>query len=398
MKPAFIYIRQLDAKSPLRLGIFCLVILLILIVAGLWPFNFLAKNKVAWLPDQRGVHFYGQSIMASSELRNNGELPLFPDKSITMEIHLRPLLVTSSLPNILTLYDGRTPDIFFIGQWRSDLIIKSRTDNPAMRKKGKVYREIGINNVLIKDQDCLLTITSAAGGTAVYINGKLSHFYANYHMLAGMTERPLRLVLGNSPSGKSYWTGHLMGLAVYNRVLSIDQVLKSYESWTTMTPASTPTEEGCLALYSFKEGKGTMAHSEINSNDMLIIPERFKPIQRKILSPFLLGYQWNLSALQDVTTNIFGFIPFGFFFSALIIKTARTRRLSAYLIIVVLGTGLSVAIEMTQAYLPMRDSSLTDVVMNSAGTILGIVIFQIFYKSSFGELDPKDWNLRGHHG
>jgi len=48
------------------------------------------------------------------------------------------------------------------------------------------------------------------------------------------------------------------------------------------------------------------------------------------------------------------------------------------MITAILGMGLSLAIELSKAYLPTRDSSLADVASNFAGTILGIVIFQIF--------------------
>ena len=390
MNLAFRYMSRLSDQSPRLLGALCLAILFIILVAGLWPFNFLAGNKVAWLPDQNGVQFYGQGIIVGPELRNNNQKMPFPDKSITLEIRLRPLLVTGNLPHILTLYDGRTPDIFFVGQWKSHLIIRSRTDNPSMRKKGKAYGEIGLNNALPKDQDCFLTITSGAGGTAVYLNGKLMRSYANHHMLAGITEHPVRLILGNSPTGESYWNGNLLGLAIYNRVLSVDQVSKDYEAWTGKAPLLISADDGCLGIYPFNEKKGTRVHNEINAIDTLTIPEIFTPAQRKILSPFLVGYQWNLSSVQDIATNILGFIPFGFFFSAALLKITRLKRLPAYLIIAILGAGLSFAIELIQAYLPTRDSSLTDVIMNSAGTILGAIVYQRLCKAGARESNPND--------
>ena len=173
---------------------------------------------------------------------------------------------------------------------------------------------------LLKDQDCFLTITSGNGGTAIYINGKLMRSYANHRMLAGVTEEPVRLILGNSSTGESYWNGNLTGLAIYNRALPADQVFKSYEAWKGKTPPPTSAEDGCLGMYLFNERKGTTVHNATNANDTLTIPERFKPVQRKILSPFLSGYKWNLSSAQDIITNILGFIPFGFFFSALLLK------------------------------------------------------------------------------
>ena len=66
----------------------------------------------------------------------------------------------------------------------------------------------------------------------------------------------------------------------------------------------------------------------------------------------MLEYKWNLPSAQDIATNILGFIPFGFFFSAWLLKNARLKRLQVYLIIAVLGTGLSFAIELIQIYLP----------------------------------------------
>ncbi len=389
------YISGLSEQNPRLLGAICLAILFIILVAGLWPFNFLAGNKVAWLPDQDGVQFYGQGIIVGLELRNSKQKLLSPDKSITLEIRLRALLIPGNLPHILTLYDGRTPDIFFVGQWKSHLIIRSRTDNPTMRKKGKAYGEIGLTNALPKDQDCFLTITSGAEGTAIYLDGKFMRFYANHHMLAGLTENPVRLVLGNSPTGESYWNGNFIGLAIYNRVLSSDQVFKDYEAWAGTAPLRISADDGCLGIYLFNERKGTKVHNEINAIDTLAIPEPFKPVQRRILSPFLLGYQWNISSVRDVATNILGFIPFGFFFSAALLKITRLKRLPAYLIIAVLGAGFSFTIELIQAYLPTRDSSLTDVFMNSAGTILGAAIYQSLSKTGVQEFNPNDLNNRG---
>jgi len=40
------------------LGSICFAILIIILIAGLWPFNFFPKNKVTWLPDKNGVFFF----------------------------------------------------------------------------------------------------------------------------------------------------------------------------------------------------------------------------------------------------------------------------------------------------------------------------------------------------
>ena len=51
----------------------------------------------------------------------------------------------------------------------------------------------------------------------------------------------------------------------------------------------------------------------------------------------------------------------------------------AYWIAILLGFCLSLAIELTQAYLPMRDSSLLDVISNTLGTVAGILLFKYVF-------------------
>ena len=74
----------MSAPGKRTLGILCIASTLLILVAGLWPFNFWPENKVEWLKTERGVHFYGQGIIYST-------IPLFqpsniPNKSITLEL------------------------------------------------------------------------------------------------------------------------------------------------------------------------------------------------------------------------------------------------------------------------------------------------------------------------
>ena len=368
-------------KSPPFWGSIFLAICLVTLIAGLWPFDFHPVNKVSWLGDRNGVNFYGQSMIVSPILWDDPQKSPFQNKSITIELWVHPpdKLSDVGISRIVSLYDGQEPDLLFLGQWKSHLviwsrrqIIQSKFQKPVKRRD---YGEIGLRDALSKDNDQFLTITSGAGGTSIYLNGKLVRANPGYNMLSGFAGTPFRLVLGNSPTGEGYWTGYLSGLAIYNQTLRSSQVLKSYREWMDKGYPSTPRENGCTVLYLFNERKGAIVNNHIDSGNQLLIPEVFKPLQRIVLSPPWHDFHWDRPSLQDITINIIGFIPFGFFCAAFLGKMKRLRKSTLYLTTAIIGLGFSLAIELLQVYLPTRHSQLTDVICNVIGTIMGLVLF-----------------------
>ncbi|MCX5842713.1 MAG: VanZ family protein [Deltaproteobacteria bacterium] len=359
------------------------VICVVMLGTGLWPFDFRPSNNVMWLGDRNGINFYGYGMVISADSWNKEQNSLFPDRSISMEIWLRPLTETSSLPSILTLYDERTPYVFFVGQWRAHLAIRSRTDDLAARKPGKSYQEVGLSNGLLKDVDTFITITSGPEGTAIYQNGMRAKIYPRHRLLSGYKGEPVRLILGNAHSSGSYWTGHISGLAVYNRTLKPQQVAHNYQEWIHKGCPSEPND-GRIALYVFDERKGSIVHNRESSDKQLTIPEIFTPVKMTVLStPWRHDdFQWNRSYFQDVTINIVGFIPFGFFCAGLLIKARGFRMSAMYMITILVGFVFSLAIELLQVYLPTRDSSLLDLICNVVGTLLGVIVFHTILSAS----------------
>jgi len=381
MNQASKYMNLLDERPGLT-GAVCLLILLVILVAGLWPFNFFPKNKVIWLPDRDGVFLFGQqSMIISADNTQKGQPPPFPTRSMTLELWLRPAMETGNAPSILTLYDGKTPELLAIKQWRSHLAIWSRADDPIARKRGKPYQEMGFRNALLKGRDAFITIASSAEGTILYLNGEQAQTYPRRRLLAGTPQGNIRLILGNSPTGDSDWAGSIMGLALYNRTLTPDQVARDYQSWLQNDSFSIKQETGLVGLYPFYERRGDIVHNAANADELLMIPEAFKPPQRKGLSSPWRDFQWSLSYFQDVAINLLGFIPLGFFFSAFLLKATGRKKSTVYVVTAVLGITISFSIELLQVHLPTRSPQMTDVLMNSAGTILGIVVFQIVHKN-----------------
>ena len=360
----------------MKLKAICLVVLAAILIAGLWPFNFFPQNGVEWLPDRDGVRFYGQGIISGPVLDQKRWQALFQDRAITVEIRLRPELETSSAPSIVALFDGKAPEIFAVRQWRSHLVVWSRPDDPADRKRGMPFQEIGYRDAFPKGEDVSITITSDKSGSVLYINGQPARNYPKRRLLAADTTGNPHLILGNTSTGESFWTGDIMGVAIYNRVLSPVEVFRDFQSWMQNDAFSIKRQNGLVCLYPFYERKGEMIRNVIDPDEALTMPEIFKPVQRKILFPFLQELRSNPSFSQDLMVNVLGFIPVGLFFAAYLFRHPNRKRLAVYVIVVLVGMGLSLFIELAQAWLPTRDSSFSDVVSNTVGTILGIGVFQ----------------------
>lgn len=79
-------------------------------------------------------------------------------------------------------------------------------------------------------------------------------------------------------------------------------------------------------------------------------------------------------SLSDVTLNLLGFMPLGFLIFLCLFKTERMPVRTCLLFAVAVGFAVSLAIEVTQVWLPGRDSSLLDLIANTVGTAIGGVL------------------------
>jgi hypothetical protein len=361
------------------LGGICLTILIIILIAGLWPFNFFPKNKVAWLQDKNGVYFSGQGMILSLDSLNDPQQLLLNKKSITIEILIHPTEEPpDNINRILSIYDTEGSEITFLGQWKKHLIIQSRIKRPV----GNIlHSEIGVDDALGKDQDYLLSITSGTEGTAIYINGQPARSYPRHRLLGSITSKKIGFILGNSPVGKNSWKGRIMGLAIYNRTFPAVEVFKHYQLYLENHFTIHTEKEECIGLYLFNEKQGSSVRDYSNLNNHLTIPTLFRPVKKIILETSWNDFRWNKSFVQDTIVNLLGFVPLGFFFTAFLLKASNWKKKIIYISVVATGFAISLTIELSQIYLPSRYSELDDVICNSVGTVLGILILHLIIQS-----------------
>jgi hypothetical protein len=359
-----------DGKIPAP-GFICLVIIAGILIAGLWPFNFIPTNKVEWTGNRNGLRFYGQGLVHSPEPLN---MPGTASRgeSATIEILVQPHQESNKgVTSILTLFDSQSERFIFC-QWKTMLIIRvpsAKGDSP------KRFREVGIAGALEKDKSHLITVTSRKKTTDIYLDGILKKSVSNFSLIPRDRGISGRLVLGNSPEGINPWNGSILGLAVHDHILSSREILDHYRAWKTRGQLPFPEQAKPVALYRFDEQKGDTIRDHSGNRNHLLLPATFEPHRRVILGVSGTNQWRGRQNLVDVTINILGFAPFGFFFAAWLRQEKNLSARHSFLFTLLLGFSLSLAIELAQGYLPTRDSSALDLVSNTLGAALGVAVF-----------------------
>jgi glycopeptide antibiotics resistance protein len=143
--------------------------------------------------------------------------------------------------------------------------------------------------------------------------------------------------------------------------------------------------KGATAIYLFDERDGQIIHNRVDPETDLTIPARYYVLHPAFLRPWRSPFDqpgffrmvW--SYRNDIALNIVGFIPVGFVFMAYFSTLRRMRWPS--LNVICIGFALSFTIEALQRFLPTRDSGMTDLVTNTAGTIVGVALYHVPWSS-----------------
>jgi VanZ like family/Concanavalin A-like lectin/glucanases superfamily len=343
-------------------GSACFAYLLVITIAGLWPFNPFPRNDVTWLEHRNGLRFGPAGVVMSSA---NFQWPAVERRSeCSLELYLEPYTNPGS-NSILTFYTPETPQGLRIFEWRRSVLL-------IYKDIGLPHREIDVEHAFRPGRPVFIAITSGLRGTFVYLDGKLA---GRSHALSlSPSDLSGQMILGTSPVTDANWTGEVRRLAIYDRQLTNDQVSRHFDAWITAGSLETSRQEGGMALYTFREHSGRVVHDDFVSAPDLDIPKTFQIPHKPILLAPWKEFEWSRSYAQDVVINIVGFAPFGFFLCAYFTLKQNARWAAAAALS--LGVITSVAIEVLQVWLPTRSSSATDVITNTIGTALGVCLYR----------------------
>ena len=340
----------------------CVCVFCAVLVAALYPFNPHPPNHVTWLTVSAGLHFGGHGTVVSSSV--------FPapaaDASCSIELWADAAPGTTS-GTLFSFFSPTDPARFFVMQYRKEIVFQ-RSLRTALGERQWSFMAVPAFH---PGEPSFVALTENPHARAAYVDGirlekstRLAPFCAD---LTGW------LVLGTSPVSDSSWRGTLRGLAVFGSELSAAEALEDFHSWKDNGRPAGATTQNLRALYLFDERAGAVIHNRAGNAPDLSIPDYYRVPFKPFLKTPWREFKPSLDYLADVLVNIVGFVPLGFVFCSYFFTVRRLGRAQA--ITIFLGFLVSLSIETLQGFLPTRDSGMTDIITNTAGTALGTMLF-----------------------
>jgi len=269
---------------------------------------------------------------------------------------------------LLGFYSQRQPASFLVQQYRNDLVFQRRLRSGLGEGK-ETFMAV---EAFHAGRPSVITLAASPQGRTAYVDGVLLEKSARLAPLCGNLTG--WLVLGNSPVADFSWRGTLRGLAIFSRELSAAEALEHFHSWKVNGRPMTAASAGLRALYLFDERAGNVVYNRAGNGPDLTIPDHYLIPFKPFLEAPWKEFRPTLEYLLDVLVNIAGFLPFGFVFCSYFTTVRRLER--AQSLTIVLGFLLSLTIETLQGFLPTRGSGITDIITNTAGTVLGTMLFR----------------------
>lgn len=339
-------------------GILSFLVLCIILCLGLWPLH-IPANDVKWLGSRNGLRLGRYATLIS-----DGPLGT-PGTAGSVEIWLQPAHLDAH-GTILSVSQPGYAAGFRIRQSLTDIVVE--TVSPGRKEK------FFADEVIRANQPYFLTVTSGVSGTVVYLDGvpaRKAPLHISPQDFAG------QLILADTPRDPDSWEGRVYGVAVYRRELTEAETAWHYRSWAETGRPEIQAADDCAALYLLDERSGAVAHNQIGPAGALRIPGKYEVAGHEFLQPFWEEFSLSREYFNATAKNVVGFLPVGFVFYAYLAGIRGVRR--SVPLVILLGLLISLTIELLQYFLPNRDSGTSDLITNTFGTWMGVLLYRQLY-------------------
>ncbi len=377
--------------NKMILSIITGLVIAILLIAGLYPFQFKPLNAVSRVLNNNGIMIHDKCLIyENTHNALPGIVSFLEDASpLSIECIVKPYpTIGNKFAYILCIYDDFEPELLTVAKWKSYLLLRRRI---PLQNGTYNYHEVETREVLISDKIHHVMISMDSKGASVFIDGLELKTFPGFCIRVGNEKTSgYRIILGNEPRLNTPWIGEMFGLALYNSSFNSMDAMRHYLAWTQHDYKTLSKERGIEALYPMDEVDGLFIQNIASKKGNLIIPGHIYTLKKSILSLPWMHFWENPVFYIDIILNILGFIPLGFFLLALLISYyGKTGRLYD-MVTVLIGSSISFTIELIQVWMPARTSSLTDLLCNILGTILGVMLFHKVYSIYLAKMKKPD--------
>lgn len=359
-----------SVRAPRWCKVFFWLVVTITLAAGLDPRGYHFRNEVGWLDNGPGLLFGRYGRVHTEPFLTPDEASQLNAKGFTIEAaSTLTNLANGSFRLLATFHSGNDGSQLLVGQWRQFLVVMNGDDYNHSRKFPRLTAEIPPDN----SKPSLLAITTGPGGTRIYLDGKRVAYGHGLHLILPSLPESARLTLGASVHASNPWQADLRGFALIPKALDGRAIADEFNQWNRGQDFSFAAADDPLLLYSFADRATQTITNSGKLNVPLAIPSRLWALGRRALAPLAQHDNETRAGVEDSAVNLFGFLPFGIALTLLLNPEPGTRLRTLFLV-TLSGGLLSLFIELYQAWIPSRDSSLQDFLLNTIGGSVGAVI------------------------
>jgi len=336
-----------------------------IVILGLGGKGFVVTNDVAWVSDPPALEFRGNGLAYTGML----SLPdsVTPNEAATLFLVLDPDRGSPQrgFQIIAAFSSGDSQSQFAVAQWQRQLIVMNGDNYDHSKRRPRLTTEITDD----ADRFVFLAIRFGPGSGELFVDGvRTSAVNSTFHLPPDETK--LRLVLGDSVELRNAWSGRIAGFALFQDRLPEAELARAWQHWSAHQRFSLAA--AASVYYNFAEPHGAEVVDLSSRGNDLLLPQIRQPLQ-----PDFASLSLQPSSPQDMMVNAVGFMPFGFLLAWVLASGSRLTGSRVLIVVIIVSGLLSGAIEVSQAWLPTRTSSLLDLILNISGAACGAIIHRL---------------------